>query len=159
MKDLLRNCGSTRVLTFPQRPVSDYWTISILPQASCINQTAHLLYAGTANVLLDIVIVLLPLPVIKKLRLPRNQQIALISLLCTGFLATVAGAARTYYLYQANTTSDPIWACVQVWLTSGLELYLSIVRHSMSIRKNITKSIVDLCIVASNQSLLCHIYA
>ena len=110
------------------RPPQDYWTISIEPQPNCINQGSTLLVAGIINTLTDFLVVLLPIRTLWVLQLPNRQQIFVILIFGLGFISCGAGLARTYYLYEVTQTWDQVWASYPVWLSSGIELYLGVVR-------------------------------
>lgn len=109
-------------------PISAYWTLSLAPQ-KCINEAVHLLAAGCINTTTDFIVVLLPITTVIGLDLPRKQVIIVSLLFAVGLLATTAGAVRTYFTWIATTTPDydTTWHVSLVWLSSLVELYLSIV--------------------------------
>lgn len=115
------------VVIFQCRPVSDYWKLSMEPQPNCFNQPANLLAAGIVNTLTDFVVVLIPIPIVLKLKLPFRQQIVMVMLFGTGFLVCIAGALRTYYMYEVSTTYDQTWVGFKVWVSGAAEFYLAIV--------------------------------
>lgn len=110
-------------------PVSAYWTLSVTRQ-KCINEPAHLLAAGCINTTTDFIIVLLPIPYVMKLKLPRKQQIIVGSLFAGGVFVTAAGAVRTYVLFtlSSDPNKDMTWNAIPIIITSALELYIGIVR-------------------------------
>lgn len=116
------------VETQPNRPIQAYWTFSFKPQR-CINQNIHLLLQGIFNILSDFNVVLIPIPIVLKLKLPRGQRIMVALLFGTGFIVCLAGVVRTYYFYRATINyHDITWDAYPVWLAAGIELYLGIVR-------------------------------
>jgi hypothetical protein len=112
----------------PNSPISDYWTISFTPQ-NCINEERHLLAAGCINTATDFLIVILPIPYVVRLKLPRKQQIIIVSLFTGGFLVTAAGAARTFVFHVTLTdpSRDMTWNAWLIIIVSSLELYMGIV--------------------------------
>lgn len=111
---------------------SVYWTLSFVPQPQCISETELLLAAGIVNTITDLVAVLLPMPIVWRVKLPFQQQIILILLFAAGFFVTLVGAVRTYYMYKVTSTWDKTWEGFPVWLTSSLELFVGIVcLHSL----------------------------
>lgn len=109
-------------------PVSAYWTLSVARQ-KCINEPAHLLAAGCINTATDFIIVLIPIPYVMRLRLPKKQQIIIGSLFAGGIFVSAAGAVRTYITFTLymDPNKDMTWNAVPIIITSALELYIGIV--------------------------------
>ncbi|KAK2605492.1 hypothetical protein N8I77_008325 [Diaporthe amygdali] len=120
------------ITTFQCRPVSDYWTISFTPQ-KCINEELHLLAAGCINTTTDFLIVLLPIPYVVRLKLPRKQQLIIVSLFTGGLFVTAAGAVRTYVFHITLTdpSRDLTWNAFTIIIVSALELYIGIICASV----------------------------
>lgn len=120
------------VTTFQCRPVSDYWTLSFSPQ-NCINEERHLLAAGCINTTTDFLIVILPIPYVARLKLPRKQQIIIVSLFTGGLFVTAAGAVRTYVFHVTLTdpARDLTWNAYVIIIVSALELYIGIICASI----------------------------
>jgi hypothetical protein len=77
---------------------------------------------------MDFVAVLLPIPEIMKLKMPRRQRIAVIMLLGVGIIVSFAGVTRTYYMYHlTNQTYDVTWASYPLWISACIELDLGMV--------------------------------
>jgi len=78
------------------RPVATYWTNhGIGPNtARCIDEGKSLFAAAVVNTLAELLIALLPIPLIALLKLPRRQRNWTITLLCLGFLVVVCGCVR-----------------------------------------------------------------
>ncbi|CZS91388.1 uncharacterized protein RAG0_02028 [Rhynchosporium agropyri] len=113
---------------------SAYWTITFEPQ-HCISEAKNTLAAGINNTIGDVAVVLLPIPLIWRLKLPFQQQIIIFVLFGAGFLVTVASIMRTYYLYKVNTTWDKTWVAMPAWISSSVELYLGIICASIPATK------------------------
>jgi len=113
---------------FQCRPPSDYWAVTIDPQPNCINQSSSLLVAGIINTLTDFLVVLLPIRTVWTLQLPKRQAAIIILLFGCGFISCCAGIVRTFYMWEVTRTWDQTWASYPVWLTSGIELYVGVVR-------------------------------
>lgn len=112
-----------------------YWTLSFAPQPECLSETKMLLAAGIVNTVTDAIVVILPMPTVWRVKLPIQQQIVLAMLFATGFLITLTGALRTYYLYKVTTGYDKTWEAFPVWLTSSVELYVGIICASVPATK------------------------
>ncbi|ESZ96957.1 hypothetical protein SBOR_2639 [Sclerotinia borealis F-4128] len=113
-------------LIFQCRPVSDYWTISLIPQDNCINQKVHLLFTSICNAITDFVVVILPLQTVWKLQLPYKQRVSLCLLFAIGFLTSTASIIRTVYVYESTDVTDKSWATYAVYMWSSVELYLGL---------------------------------
>lgn len=50
------------------RPISAQWTLSFTKQ-NCVNEGAHIIAASVINVVSDFLVVLIPIPVVIKLRM------------------------------------------------------------------------------------------
>ncbi|PVH81161.1 hypothetical protein DL98DRAFT_174500 [Cadophora sp. DSE1049] len=114
---------------------STYWTLSFAPQPECMSETKNLLAAGIINTIGDLVVVILPIPIIWRLQLPIQQQIIIILLFGAGILVTVASVLRTYYLYQVTNGWDKTWHASPAWITSSVELYVGIMCASIPATK------------------------
>ncbi|KAF9877333.1 integral membrane protein [Colletotrichum karsti] len=115
------------------RPLSQYWTLSAEPQ-NCINEAAHLLVASIINTVTDFVVVLLPLTLVRivyKNKLSSRQMLIVNMLFGAGFLASFAGAARTYFTWVMTTEADVTWNAWMNWLMSCVELFLGIICTSV----------------------------
>jgi hypothetical protein len=112
------------------RPVSAYWTLSVTPQ-NCINERSHLLVGGIINTLTDFLVVLLPLPTVFALKIPRRQQIIFKVIFGAGFVVCVAGICRIYFTYKATSTYDRTWESYGLWISAVLELYIGIVSQPL----------------------------
>ncbi|KAI1854904.1 hypothetical protein JX265_002543 [Neoarthrinium moseri] len=120
------------VVIFQCRPISAYWTITGAPR-KCINEAAHLLFAGIVNTLEDFILVFLPMRTVLNLDLPKRQKKIVIGLFGVGFLACAAGVVRTVYSWIMKTADnhDTTWNLWAVWVASIVELYLSIICASI----------------------------
>ncbi len=69
-------------------PVSAYWTPD--PDAAanpkCFRADAALLISGVTNILFDLFVYVLPMPMLWKTQLPRRQRIGLMALFGVGFM-------------------------------------------------------------------------
>lgn len=114
---------------------STYWTLSFAHQPECISETKNLLAAGILNTIGDLVVVILPIPIIWRLQLPIQQQIIIILLFGAGILVTIASVLRTYYLYQVSSGWDKTWHASPAWISSSVELYVGIMCASLPATK------------------------
>src|SRR5258708_500681 len=93
-----------------------------------MNEAAHILAAGIINTVTDFLVVLIPIPVVLKLRLPFRQRLLCAMLFGAGFIVCIAGGVRILYSYQLNSSFDKTWLFHPTWICGTIELYLGIVR-------------------------------
>ncbi|KAM0553265.1 hypothetical protein ACHAPJ_007555 [Fusarium lateritium] len=72
------------VYAFACRPIALFWDKSL--EGSCIPNNPSWYINAAGNILTDLLILVLPLPIIRKLQLGRRQKYILMSIFCLGFL-------------------------------------------------------------------------
>ncbi|KAI5798604.1 hypothetical protein FPQ18DRAFT_123911 [Pyronema domesticum] len=115
-------------LVFRCWPINAYWsTLSAVRSGQCFNENAVLLLSSGINFVIDIWLVVLPVPSLWRLQLPMKQRTILVFLMSLGFVACVASIVRYYYLYYTLIqTYDVTWHgyCVWVWTTVEVDLFI-----------------------------------
>lgn len=92
-----------------------------------MNESAHILAAGIINTTTDFCVVLIPIPVVLKLKLPLRQRILCAILFGAGFIVCIAGGVRMKYTWELTTEYDKTWLFYETWICGTIELYLGIV--------------------------------
>ena len=113
-------------------PVKAYWVFPPMKEDehTCIDEGISAVWIGSFNTLADLLITILPIPVILRLQMPRRQRIGVVILLSLGLVVTIAGAFRTYYLwYDLVDTYDITWLSYPLWISATVEVYLGLVRR------------------------------
>ncbi|KAK5663017.1 hypothetical protein OQA88_6432 [Cercophora sp. LCS_1] len=85
---------------FQCRPINAAWDINVTPE-SCIPLLTEFICSSPVNVITDLAIMALPIPVITGMRLPPRQKTILVITFALGFFVTVVDVVRIYYLQQA----------------------------------------------------------
>jgi hypothetical protein len=81
---LIANCVASAVTGFLIcTPLNYFWDRRI-PGGHCLNITAYLRWIGVNNIVTDVAMLLLPLPIIRKLQISRNLKIGLTFTFATG---------------------------------------------------------------------------
>lgn len=90
-------CWSVFAGTFLCRPIEKLWD----PQrpGECMDPRKYWLSAAGLNIGIDFAVLLLPLPAITQLRLPRKQKIYLMLIFLLGFLVCVVSIVRLATVY------------------------------------------------------------
>ncbi|TPX15789.1 uncharacterized protein E0L32_000123 [Thyridium curvatum] len=104
------------VLTFMNifqcSPIRDAWTEGP-SNGKCIPLLTEFICSAPVNIVTDLAILALPLPVLTGMRLPPRQKTILIFTFCLGVFVSIVDVVRVYYLQQAITyvptssSSDP----------------------------------------------------
>ncbi|KAI9804374.1 MAG: hypothetical protein M1826_004870 [Phylliscum demangeonii] len=115
---------------FQCSPRRRYW-IKALP-GSCINTLTFYKISGTINMLSDIAIFLLPLPMVWKVRLPRRQKLAIIGVLAIGLVTVIACIFRLA-LVAGTLTSDATYTGFGAVVASTVETNLAIATANLTV--------------------------
>ncbi|KAG7409469.1 Satratoxin biosynthesis SC1 cluster protein 4 [Fusarium oxysporum f. sp. rapae] len=106
-------------------PVAKFWN-STLPGHCTDRLTVWYVMAGY-NLVTDITVFCMPLPVIGSLNLPRKQKIMLLGIFSIGFCTCAISIYRIRTLKTAASTEDPNWDNVDAAMWSFLEVTLAII--------------------------------
>lgn len=106
-------------------PVDKAWNHSI--PGSCVNNTGFWYSHAAFNTFMDIVIYLLPIPMIRTLKLARGQKTGLISIFCLGAFVIAASIVRMVSLRSSATTSDPTWGSLDALMWTEIEGNTSVI--------------------------------
>lgn len=98
---------------FQCRPVVAAFSYSYSGQAQCIPLLTEFICSAPVNIITDLAILALPIPVLTGMNLPRRQKYILVATFSLGIFLTIVDVVRIYYLQQAitlaptTTVSDP----------------------------------------------------
>ncbi|KAL1959485.1 hypothetical protein VTO42DRAFT_1930 [Malbranchea cinnamomea] len=113
---------------------SDAWSVEILFQGSSSCHDLHPIYYGQAafNILSDVVILLLPMPVLHSLQMRRNKRIALIGIFSVGAIAVIASGVRVYALtLWSAPDADVPYEGANILIWSQIEINAAIISASI----------------------------
>lgn len=71
---------------FGCRPISASWDLALAEEGQCVDKPGFFLAASIANIVMDLAILLIPIPIVIPLQIPRRQKISLLLLFATGGL-------------------------------------------------------------------------
>ncbi|KAH7324514.1 major facilitator superfamily domain-containing protein [Stachybotrys elegans] len=95
------------VLTFMNifqcRPVQSAWEAGPFDRTRCIPLLTEFICAAPVNIITDLAILAMPIPVLTGMRLPIRQKIILVFTFSLGVMVTVLDVVRIFYLQQAIT--------------------------------------------------------
>ncbi|KAL8995930.1 MAG: hypothetical protein Q9169_004431 [Polycauliona sp. 2 TL-2023] len=111
---------------FQCTPVAYLWDLTI-PGGHCMNFSAFARFTNIANMTTDILILVMPMPIVWSLHLDRQRKIAVSALFLLGGFVCVASILRFYYLEHVDTVSDPTWDNVDTLLWTTIEPCIGVV--------------------------------
>ncbi|KAH8594470.1 hypothetical protein B0O99DRAFT_672908 [Bisporella sp. PMI_857] len=142
-------------VTFQCVPVNAVWDRRVTGQ--CVSFTGLVFSGAGFSIVEDIVIILLPVPVLRSLNLSLKKRIALIFMFALGSFACVTSMVRLKYIVAFSSNAlDATWSNVDVVIWSIIEVYTAIICAClMVLRPLLTKYIPGLfapSIHSSNKS-------
>lgn len=91
----------TFLAVFQCRPVGAAFDDPILPSAKCIDIVTLYLSSAPVNIITDLALLFLPMPILTSMRLPRNEKFILIITFSFGGFVAVVDVVRIAYLESA----------------------------------------------------------
>ncbi|RMY96372.1 hypothetical protein D0861_00224 [Hortaea werneckii] len=108
-------------------PVEAYWQYPPNPDAHCLDEGKVMLGGGVINCVSDLLTTVLPIPIVMRLQMPLKQRIGVCVLLCLGFIVTIAGVIRTYFIWKSLMDSwDQTWFAYPLWIAAAVEIDLAV---------------------------------
>ncbi|KAK2761722.1 hypothetical protein FQN54_001550 [Arachnomyces sp. PD_36] len=107
-------------------PIEAFWDTTI-KGAKCVNQfTLYFANAGI-NIATDCAILILPVPFIKKLQIPKRQKVTLVVILSLGAFTCLTSIFRLTALHTLLKSKDPTWDQPATAYWSAIELNMGII--------------------------------
>lgn len=91
----------TALNIFQCRPIQAAWMADFRGGSSCIPLLTKFICAAPVNIVTDLAILALPMPVLTSMRLPSRQKTILVLTFTVGVFVTVVDVVRIYYLQRA----------------------------------------------------------
>jgi hypothetical protein len=89
------------LFTFGCHPLSISLNLFVANAEQCLDQVILYVVSAPINLVTDIAVFLIPLPLLTSLRLPRKQKIILLLTFSTGLFVIALGVLRVVYLRNA----------------------------------------------------------
>ncbi|KAL2202977.1 hypothetical protein CC79DRAFT_1191826 [Sarocladium strictum] len=115
------------VQIFTCTPIAAFWDPVNHP-GWCIDNQVQWFSNAALNILTDVIVFILPLPVISKLNLAKGQKYSLLGIFCLGFFTVALSVARIRFL---KLTEDMTWTNVEAAIWSIAELSSGVVCSSL----------------------------
>jgi len=86
--------------------------------------------------------------------MPRRQRIAVGILFSLGFIVTIAGVVRTWFIYKSlfNENFDQTWYVYPLWIAAAVEIDLGVVCQTSGICQASLTLSLDLCFSSRSSS-------
>ncbi|KAM7183237.1 hypothetical protein V8F33_013712 [Rhypophila sp. PSN 637] len=123
-------------------PITDAWAVHtpaappsggdgsrapMRPSKNCINLKAFFIFNGTFALLTDLIVLLVPIPLIYTLNPARHQKVALIPLFALGTFIVVISAQRVFFLVTSKPGRDDLTYDLMSTLWTIIEYNLGLV--------------------------------
>ncbi|EEU38096.1 uncharacterized protein NECHADRAFT_84327 [Fusarium vanettenii 77-13-4] len=111
------------------RPVTYFWEQFTKPTAKgyCMNTSLFYFINGICAMLIDVAILIVPMPTLYKLQMPLRQKIAVGGILLLGAFVCVASIIRIIAMDKLVKADDFTWRMAQVFIWSCCEPFVGIV--------------------------------
>ncbi|KAF6825094.1 integral membrane protein [Colletotrichum plurivorum] len=104
----LYSTGIFFALIFACDPIAMSWDVRVT-EGTCINRPALYIATAVANIISDLILFCLPIPIVVRLQVPRRQKIGLFFIFAVGSLTVITSLVRVALLPALLTTTDPSW--------------------------------------------------
>ncbi|MCJ1461458.1 hypothetical protein MMC07_000055 [Pseudocyphellaria aurata] len=113
------------LLVFPCRPFARAWDATITT-GSCINRPAVYVATAVCNIVTDVFILIIPIPMVIKLKIPLPQKFGLACMFAVGSLTFITSVIRLVTLKPLFTTIDQTWAVATpaIWIVVEANLVI-----------------------------------
>ncbi|KAL6246787.1 hypothetical protein RBB50_006094 [Rhinocladiella similis] len=120
--------GCAFILTscFSCWPIAYYWDKTTIKNGHCVDMLAFWFSFSAFNIATDLAVWFLPMPVLKRLRLPRKQKISLIAVFALGGFGCITSILRLHALYITSISTDLTYDNVDAATWSAAELNVGI---------------------------------
>lgn len=117
---------------FQCTPIHSYWALANpLQSPSCINILAFDIFNSTASVVEDIVIWLLPIPIVWGLKVPLARKSGLYTLIAISSISVACAIARMASLLIWIRSADISWNYILIPFLSNMEACVALITSSV----------------------------
>ncbi|KAG6995586.1 hypothetical protein G7Y79_00044g080570 [Physcia stellaris] len=123
---------------FACNPVRGYWDHSL--RAKCRDELVEIIIGGVQNIVTDIIILCLPMPILWTLQTSKQRKIQLTGLFALGGLVCLISIIRVTQLSNTSLI-DPSWSAVGISTWSAAELAAGIISACLPVLRPIYTSL------------------
>lgn len=111
-------------------PIWQYWNwrakFARTWNQHCFDEGIASVLCGVLNGVMDLAVTFLPLPLVRKLKMPRKQRLGIMVLFGLGFLVSIVGIVRTVFQYRTVTQFDETWESYPLWIVVMVEIFVMV---------------------------------
>lgn len=111
----------TLVNIFQCRPVSAVFLSTVPSYATCTDIVTLYLSSSPVNIITDLAILFLPIPILTQMRLPSKQKAILVITFSFGFFVAVVDVIRIAFLQRAATSRQLAFKSVHIQNVGGAD--------------------------------------
>ncbi|KAI9733964.1 MAG: hypothetical protein M1834_002621 [Cirrosporium novae-zelandiae] len=116
---------------FQCNPIGAVYDTTKYSNYTCFNALSFWYTTAALTLVTDIWVVVMPIPTLLSLKIPRRNKAVLIILLSLGAFACIASIIRMVYIVNLYTGDDASWNTYGVSIWSGIELAVGIITTSI----------------------------
>ncbi|KAJ5397854.1 hypothetical protein N7509_005967 [Penicillium cosmopolitanum] len=120
-------------------PVAKFWNHDL--PGHCLNFEAVWFFNASMNILTDVILLVLPMPLLVKLQLPRTQKIALMGVFAIGILVVITSILRLSSLRIVAQSTDTSYSNVDAAYWTAAECNVAIICACLPFLRPIISSI------------------
>ncbi|KAL4770456.1 hypothetical protein BDW60DRAFT_224023 [Aspergillus nidulans var. acristatus] len=128
----------TFLFTFRCNPIAKNWDITITT-GSCINTRTIMTVLSIANIAMDIITLILPIPVIMRLNMRLAQRVSVVLIFSSGVFVCAIAIQRTVQMLSALESKDYTWDITEQFYWSYIEVNAGILCASVPALKPFAK--------------------
>lgn len=118
----------TLIAIFQCKPVKFAWQRwDLIHKGTCINYDTFVLVQSSFNLILDLIILVMPMPTLYRLKISTRKKFQIMVMFSLGFIIVVVSILRIQTLTFAIDTQNPSWSSWGPILWSNVEVYVSII--------------------------------
>ncbi|TVY84800.1 hypothetical protein LSUE1_G000829 [Lachnellula suecica] len=123
---LISTCVASWITNFCMCTPFPYLWDKTIVGGHCIDQTKEFIWISFPNIVSDVAMMILPLPILWKLHTSKSQKVGLIITFLTFSIGLITAILRFVNFFKTNVFLDPTWYVigVMVWTTAEPGCYL-----------------------------------
>ncbi|KAI2616873.1 hypothetical protein GGR54DRAFT_631611 [Hypoxylon sp. NC1633] len=115
------------VMAFACIPQSHFWTQFSGTSGTCVDINTAFMVLTVANMVCDIIVLLVPIPEIMQLQMSKQKKLAVCGVMLLGSFVCVASIVRIWAFADFIKATDLTWSMARVFLWSSIEPAIGIV--------------------------------
>lgn len=141
-------------VSFQCTPVAAFYDRSLFAGSRCIDRASLYFSTSAFNILTDIALCVLPIPMLLKVQLPRRQKLILIAVFALGSFVCIASIMRLTTLYDLTRSRDPPWIMATFSIWTACEAALAVICASIPTLKPLISRYIPRLVSSTFQSSL-----